>query len=122
MTDWQPTGKQLINKIYSTSWWFAMLALFVVCGVLESLLELTREQWADLSVAILVYMVPAAFFQQWIQRRTMGRVPDYCDARHDGTVTPGLCREAFAAAIDRPPRGGLVANGGWLGAGFVMSL
>ena len=82
MTDWQPTGKQLINKIYGLSWRFAMLALFVVCAVLESLLELTREQWVDLSVAVLVYIVPATFFQQWLQRRTMGRVPDYCDARH----------------------------------------
>ena len=122
MTDWQPTGKQLIYKIYRASWQFAMLALFVVCGVLESLLELTREQWADLSVAVLVYMLPATFFQQWLQRRTMGSVPEYCDARHGGTVTPALCREAFAAVIDLPRRGAIVAIGGWLIPVFVMSL
>jgi len=122
VTDWQPTGKQLINKIYGLSWRFAMLALFVVCAVLESLLELTREQWVDLSVAVLVYIVPATFFQQWLQRRTMGRVPDYCDARHAGTVASGLCREAFAAVIDLPRRSAILAIGGWLVPVFVMSL
>ena len=86
MTDWQPTGKQLINKIYGLSWRFAMLALFVVCAVLESLLELTREQWVDLSVAVLVYIVPATFFQQWLQRRIMGESSRLlrCAARRNG--------------------------------------
>jgi methyl-accepting chemotaxis protein len=112
-----PTGRGFYQRVLLWSYVYATAALLLVLPALRNALELTAAQWTWLLGCAGAYTLLIGGPQMLLQRRMMGRVMAWLDARaqHEDRVAASgeLAREAFADAIDLPRRSAWMGMLGW---------